>query len=70
MLADDHVARFDVAVKHAAAVSILEGVAHVDKPAQQVRSSSERGALALERLVGVKSLDRLLEAAPLINRIA
>ena len=63
VLADDHVARLDVAMEHAPAVGVLDGVADVDEPPQQVAQLERAAArVAPERRVGVESLDRLLEA--------
>ena len=46
-----------------AAVGVLDGVADVDEPPQQVAELERAAAgVAPERLVGVESLDRLLEA--------
>ena len=56
-------ARLDVPMKHAPAVGVLDGVADVDEPTQQV-AQLERAAAGflLQGHVGVESLDRLLEA--------
>ena len=63
VLADDHVSRLDVAMEHAPAVGVLDGVADVDEPPQQVAQLERAAAgVAPERRVGVESLDRLLEA--------
>ena len=63
MLADDDVARLDVAVEYAPAVGVLDGVANVDEPTQQV-AQLERAAAGVGpgRRVGVEALDGLLEA--------
>ena len=63
MLADDDVARLDVAVKNAAAVRVIDRIADVDKPAQQLAQSQRSAArVAFERFIGVEAVDRLLEA--------
>ncbi len=63
MLADDHVCRLDVAMEHAPAVGVLDGVANVDEPPQQVAQLERAAAVvAPKRRVGVESLDCLLEA--------
>ena len=70
MLADDDVARLDVAVQDAPAVGVVDGVADVEEPPEQLRSSSERRPGSLQRLVGVEVLDGLLQQSPLMNRMA
>ncbi len=66
MLADDDVPRLDVAVQHAPAVRVVDGVADVDEPPQQLAQLQRPASgVALQRLVGVEALDRLLEAVAL-----
>jgi hypothetical protein len=61
VLADDHIGGLDVAVEDAAAVGILDGVADVDAPAQELAQFQRPSAdVVLEGLVGVEPLDGLL----------
>ena len=63
MLADDDVARLDVAVQHAAAVGVVDRVADVDEPPQQLAQLQRPAAgVVLQRRVGVEVRDGLLEA--------
>ena len=63
MLADDDVARLDVAVQDAAAVRVLDRVADVDEPPQQLAQLQRAAAgVRLQRLVPMGPLDRVLEA--------
>ena len=55
VLADDDVARLDVAVQHAAAVGVVDRVADVDEPPQQLAQLQRPPAgVVLQRLVGVE----------------
>ena len=67
VLADDDVRRLDVAVQHAAAVGVVDGVADVDEPCGAAcASASERPAGSLVRVdIAVEPFDRLLEAIAL-----
>ena len=63
VLAKDDIARFDVAVEDAATVCVLDGVADVDEPPQQlVQLEQVPAGVGLERLVGMKAVDGLLQA--------
>ena len=63
MLAHDHVGGFDVAVQDAPGVGVVDRVADVDKPPQQLPQRQRPAAgVILDRLVGVERGDRLLEA--------
>ena len=81
VLADDDIARLDVAVQHAAAVSVIDCVADVQEPAQElakleVRAPAGPGArAAAQRLVGCwnaasEMFDPSLRESPLMNRMA
>src|SRR5215472_15942882 len=62
MAADDHIARLDVPMEYAPAVRVLDGVAHVEEPPQQLAQLQRVPAGVLSRrLVGVEALDGLLE---------
>ena len=62
VLADDDVARLDVAVQHAPAVGVVDRVADVEEPPQQLAQLQRAAAgVVLQRLVGVEALDGLLE---------
>ena len=66
VLADDDVARLDVAVQDAAAVGVVDRVADVDEPPQELAQLQRPAAgVGLQRLVGVEALDGLLEAVAL-----
>jgi hypothetical protein len=63
VLADDDIARLDVAVQHAPAVRVLDGVAYVEEPPQELAQLQRPPAgVPLELFVGVELLDGLLEA--------
>jgi hypothetical protein len=66
VLADDHIARLDVTVQHAARVRVLDGVTHVGEPLQQL-AQLQRAAprLLFQRLIGVEVLDGHFEAVAL-----
>ena len=56
VLADDHVARLDVAVQHAPAVGVVDRVADVDEPPQELPQLQRPPAgVAFERRVGVEA---------------
>ena len=62
MLADDDVARLDVAVEHAAAVRVFDRVAHIHKaPEQPAQFQPTPALILLKRFVAVKAIDRFLE---------
>ena len=62
MAAEDDVAGLDVAVHHAPAVGIFDGVADVDEPPQQPAEFQHPAAgVLLQRPVAVEPVDRLLE---------
>ena len=67
VLADDDVARLDVAVQHAAGMGVVDGVADVDEPPQQLRRASERRAAGRvpAACVAMEAFDGLLEAVAL-----
>ena len=63
MLAQDDVARLDVAVDDAAAMGIIDGVADVEEAAEQLAQFQRAAAgVVLQCIVAVEVLDRLLEA--------
>ncbi len=66
VLADDDVCGLDVAVQHAARVGVLDGVADVDEPPEQLAKLQRAAAgVAVQCCVGVEGLDGLLEAVAL-----
>ena len=66
MLADDDVARLDVPVQDAAAVGVVDGVADVGEPPQELAQLQRPLArVGLQSRVAVEPLDRLLEAVAL-----
>ena len=63
VLADDDVGRLDVAVEHAAAVGVVDRVADVDEPPQELAQRQRAPArVVLQRRVGVEAGDGVLEA--------
>ena len=72
VFADDDVARLDVAVQHAAAVRIVDGVADVDEPPQQL-AQLQRPAAGIVLCSDSSAWNRSiasLRLSPLMNRIA
>jgi hypothetical protein len=62
VLADDDVARLDVPVQDAAAVGIVDGIADIGEPPQQLAQLQRPATgIGLERLVFVEPVDSLLE---------
>jgi hypothetical protein len=63
MPADDDVSRLDVAVQHAAGVSVFNGVANVHEPLEQFSQFERPSAcVLLQALVGVEAVAGILEA--------
>ncbi len=64
VLADDDVARLQVAVQDAPAVGVVDRVADVQEAAEELAQFQRAPAgIPLQRLVGVEAIDRFLEAA-------
>ena len=62
MLADDDVARLDVAMQHAAAMGVIDGIARVHEPAKQLAHLQRAAAeVFFQTLVGMKAIDGFLE---------
>src|SRR5262249_19898880 len=62
VLADDDVARLDIAVEHAARMGIVDRVADVEEPPQELALLERtRAGIALQPLVVMEMLYRLLE---------
>ena len=71
VLAEDDVARLQVAVQDAARMRVVDGIADVDEPPQELAQFERPAAwLFLQRLIFMKPFDRLLEDSPPINRMA
>ena len=71
MLADDDVSRLDVPVQDAATVGVVDGVADVSKPPQELAQLQRTPAgVVFQRIVAMEALDGLLEAVALDERIA
>ena len=71
MLADDDVARLDVPVQDSAAVRVVDGVADVDEPAEELAQLQRaRPASCLKDVIGVEAVDGLLQLSPRMNRMA
>ena len=63
VLADDDVPRLDIPVQHAPAMGVVDRVAYVDKPVQQLSQLQRSTArLVPQRFIGMKGGDCLLEA--------
>ena len=71
MLAEDDVGGFQVAMEDSPAVGVVDGVANVDKPPEQLAEGQRAlTGIFFQALVTVKSGDGLLEAIPSMNLMA
>ena len=71
MLADDHVARLEIAMQDSSAVGVVDRVADVDEPPEQFAERQRPPAgIRLQTLVTVECSMASLSESPRMNRMA